>query len=294
MLVSSPELYVARAKINLHLHITGRRDDGYHYLDSLVAFTDLHDTISVSPAASYQLHITGTGQSFLSGCDIEDNLVTKAARLFAKQFHVAPNVLITLDKHIPSGGGLGGGSADAAATLIALRDFWNIPATNRDLHHIASQIGSDIVACLHPEPVIMCGTGNDILSAPRFPILYAVLAGPRSPCPTPLVYKAYAHSGVPFSEPAAFPDFFDSAFSFCTFLKTCTRNDLTQASIAVNPDVAGVIAELETLSDALLVRLSGSGSTCFALFETEDKARLHATQINKNRPDVWAVAVKIG
>lgn len=278
----------APAKINLHLHITGRRDDGYHLLDSLVAFTNLYDTIEIREASQFELNINNAPH-----CPIEDNLVTRAVNLLCNHFKIEPHTHIDLTKAIPMGAGLGGGSADAAATLLALRDFWKLDAPDTLLQKFASQLGSDIVACLQNKPIMMRDTGNTLLPAPTFPTLHAVLVTPQTPCPTPLVYKAYQNLGHQFSQNIIFPDTFDSAQSFCDFLNTQTQNDLTASAITINPDVKTVLHELENRDDGLLTRLSGSGSSCFTIFKDETTSTKQSQMIQEKHPEWMVKAIRI-
>jgi 4-diphosphocytidyl-2-C-methyl-D-erythritol kinase len=273
----------APAKINLHLHITGRRDDGYHLLDSLVAFTNLYDRIEIRDASQFELTINNAPD-----CPIANNVVTRAVHLLCNHFKIPPHIHIDLTKAIPMGAGLGGGSADAAATLLALRDFWKLDAPNTLLQKFASELGSDIVACLQDKPIIMRDTGNTLLPAPKFPTLYGVLVIPKTPCPTPLVYKIYKDLNHKFSQNIIFPDSFENAQSFCEFLKDGTQNDLTAAAIAVNPDVKTVLHELENLEDSLLTRLSGSGSSCFTIFKCEETSTKQSQTIQDRHPE-WTV-----
>jgi 4-diphosphocytidyl-2-C-methyl-D-erythritol kinase len=278
----------ARAKINLHLHITGRAENNYHLLDSLVAFTDIKDTIEITAADKYIFSVTGDFEKNLcASSSAQDNLITRAALALSTHYHLSPNFHITLNKSIPLGAGLGGGSADAAATLKALCDFWNIPRDNTVLHTIAGNLGSDIAACLSDTPVIMRDTGNTLLPAPKMPQIFAVLVNPNTSCPTPLVYQTYAKLGADFSDPITFPETFQSARALCNFLNSGTHNDLTEAAIAVNPDVATVLNALNTVDDCALARLSGSGSTCFALFESRLSAEKASEIIKINNPDWW-------
>lgn len=281
-------MVIARAKINLHLHITGRAENGYHHLDSLVAFSDISDSISIIAANDYKLSLCGDFSDDLQiHSSPDDNLVTRATNLLSAHFGQNPYVHITLDKTIPLGAGLGGGSADAAAVLLSLRDFWNLPASDSLLHSLASQMGSDIAACLHPHPIIMRDTGNVLLPAPKMPELHAILVNPKTPCPTPQVYKTYAASGAMFSDNITFPDTFKTVGDMCKFLNTYTRNDLTDAAISTNPDIKRVLDALHQTSDALLIRLSGSGSTCFAIFDTQSAAIAAQKQIQTKNPDWW-------
>ncbi len=278
----------ASAKINLHLHITGRADDGYHHLDSLVAFTGLKDEITIRPSDKFALHISGKAID----CSAQDNLISRATHSLASQFKVAPNINVNLVKNIPLAAGLGGGSADAATTLLLLKEFWNI-TSNTAVKDIAASLGSDIVACLYGKPVIMRETGNNILPAPKLPKLYVLLVNPNVACPTPHVYKNYAAATHQFSNDIVFPASFDTAKSLCAFLSVNTTNDLTDAAIEVAPEIQTVLTELEALQNCLLTRLSGSGATCFALFDTVDATNECAAIIKKNHPQWWVMPTTI-
>lgn len=276
----------AHAKINLHLHITGRNEVGYHLLDSLVAFTSLHDEIRIKTAEDFQLKVNGN-TGLLDDCSTEDNLISRACRLLAKHAGVPAHADIELYKNIPLAAGLGGGSADAAMTLLMLRDVWHIDVSNDDLHRLASELGSDIAACLHNTPIIMRGTGNHLLSAPRIPSFHTLLVNPNVPSSTPDAYKNYASSQKPFSENITFPDEFKSVQELCSFLHQHTRNDLTEAAIQNAPVIADVLKAMEALPRQLLTRLSGSGATCFSIFENEDSAQNAAETIKKAHPHWW-------
>jgi 4-diphosphocytidyl-2-C-methyl-D-erythritol kinase len=286
----------ARAKINLHLHITGRRNDGFHLLDSLVAFTNLCDHLRVTTEPSYHLRIDGQPAfktTLLNDCPMDDNLITRATRLLSDHFTIPPHVGIDLTKSIPLGAGLGGGSADAAATLKMLCTFWNLKASDNLLVSLASQMGSDIVACLNDAPVIMRDTGSIIFPAPKFPMLYGLLVNPNTPCPTPAVYKYVRETQKTFSKDSIFPAQFVTGHDLCTFLNTHTHNDLTDAAIAVNPDVRYVLNALEKMPDCQLARLSGSGSTCFGIFENEDISNKARDSLQKDHPEWWVKTVRI-
>lgn len=282
---------LANAKINLHLHITGRAENGYHLLDSLVAFTSLSDDISIAPSDRFKLNISGS-TTLSSVCSEQDNLISRVTHLLAHHLGIAPHVDIRLLKNIPLAGGLGGGSADAAATLLLLKDIWHIKS-NDVLEKIAASLGSDIVACLYNDPVIMRDTGNKILTAPKMPPLHGILVNPNVQSPTPEVYKAYAQSKHPFSDNIVFPEQFHSAGELCAFLKADTRNDLTDAAITIAPEIGIVLNALDQIPNKLLSRLSGSGATCFALFENAGDAQSGYEVIKKAHPDFWAKTVTI-
>lgn len=278
----------ARAKLNLHLHITGRADNGFHLLDSLVVFTNVTDLISIEESPNYALSVTGDFQdTLLSSTDSADNLITRAALALANHYNIPPHIKITLTKSIPLGAGLGGGSADAAATLKALCAFWNITDATPVLHTIAARLASDIAACLSDTPVIMRDTGNTLRPAPHIPKCPILLVNPNTPCPTPQVYGAYKNLNEPFSNSIDFPDKFQAIRDLCDFLNTKTHNDLTKAAIATNPDVKRVLECLGQSGTPLLTRLSGSGSTCYSIHEDEQAAIEAGNIIRKQNPDWW-------
>lgn len=285
------------AKINLHLHITGRKDNGYHALDSLVAFADFSDKIHLAESSTYELHVKGDPvitQKLATDCPIDQNIVTRAVSLLAAQQKIPPRGLVTLEKYIPPGTGLGGGSSNAATVLLGLPTLWNKNISYNDLRDIASQLGSDISCCLTaPTPVIIRDTGNILYPAPQLPTLPTLLVIPPSPCETPAVYKTYAAAPHRFSESIDFPDHFPDATSLCHFLNTQTRNDLTKAAITVNPDLTHVLQALESLPDPLLVRLSGSGSACYAIFATDTHLQDHKERLLKLYPGWKVIACKI-
>lgn len=283
----------APAKINLHLHITGRLENGYHTLDSLVAFTNYCDDINVTVSDAFSLDIIdSTGKEISLDCDISNNLISRATYKLAEKCHFQPNIAIKLTKRIPLAAGLGGGSADAAAILIALKDLWP-RITPKDLIEVAATLGSDIVACLHQSPVIMRDVGNTLISAPHLPKLYGILVNPNTPCSTPLVYKTYAQNKANFSKDVIFPESFNSTESLYDFLNEKTSNDLTAAAVQTAPIIDTVLHEIRNTPNCRLSRLSGSGATCFGFFDQEDQAIEAVRIIKETHQDWWAVPVII-
>lgn len=274
--------YRSYAKINLSLHITGRREDGYHLLDSLVAPIDVCDEISFERHHGFALECDEN-----VGCATADNIITKSVLAFCKHYNIEPNIKISVKKNIPTGAGLGGGSADAAATLHALPTFFNIEKDISVLHSIASELGSDIVACLSGKPIIMRGAGNEILPAPALPACYGLLIKPPSSCATPDVYQAYRTSKKVFSSHTIFPAAFQNFETFCDFMNENTANDLTSAAIIINNDVAAVLKYLEKESTSPFIRMTGSGSACFALFEKKEQAEIAKNKASTDYPEWW-------
>lgn len=268
----------APAKINLTLHVTGRRDDGYHLLDSLVAFADIGDHITIEPAGMTDLIVTGP---MARGVPVDDsNLVLRAAAL-AK----APPLAITLEKHLPAAAGIGGGSSDAAAVLRAIADLTGTPVPEDAL-----RLGADVPVCLRAVATRMSGIGETLTSVPPLPELWAVLANPRVAVPTPKVFVALRQRINP-AMPATIPAFAD-ARSLVKWLKT-QRNDLEAAAISLSPVIADVLGALQTLPGSLMARMSGSGATCFALFDTEEAAQDAAELLAMTRSDWWSAAARL-
>ncbi|WP_128255131.1 4-(cytidine 5'-diphospho)-2-C-methyl-D-erythritol kinase [Falsirhodobacter deserti] len=260
---------LARAKVNLALHVTGRREDGYHLLDSLVVFAGVGDRLEGRTAETLTLEVTGPEARYLQ--DEPDNLVLRAARLMG-------TADLRLEKVLPVASGIGGGSADAAATLKIMSGLTGkpLPAPEQVL-----ALGADVPVCLAGTPTRMSGIGEK-LSPVRLPKAWLVLANPRVPVPTGQVFRALGGFGKalpPMPELA-------TVLELVRWLRT-TRNDLEKPAIAVAPVIAGVRDALAALPGCLLARMSGSGATCFGIFATEAEAKAGAAALP---PEWWAAA----
>lgn len=278
----------APAKINLFLHVTGRRDDGYHLLDSLIAFAGIGDVVSVEPSDALTLHLTGPFADSLPVSD--DNLVMRAARALAATGQVAlpSGATITLEKNLPVSSGIGGGSADAAATLKALRALWPVSADDSDLAAIGLALGADIPVCLQSRTSRMQGIGEKIIPALPLPSVAVVLVNPGIAVSTVGVfsrrsggYSDIAEDAGPWSDATAMADGL-----------RCSRNDLTDAAISLEPGIGDVLAALDAAPDCLLARLSGSGATCFGLFPDDGAAARAAERIATAHPVWWVRATR--
>jgi 4-diphosphocytidyl-2-C-methyl-D-erythritol kinase len=250
----------APAKLNLALHLRRRRDDGYHELETVFAFTDFGDLVSVAPADALSLRVTGdfagpAGQG-------PDNLVLKAARALAAAAGLVPAAALTLEKHIPVAAGLGGGSADAAAALRLLNRFWGLDWPVARLLALADPLGSDVPACVASQTCFGSGRGEALAPWPvdlsGTPVL---LVNPRVAVPTGPVFAGWDRVDLGGIAPGA--------------ALTGLRNDMTAAAVAIAPVVADVLAALDAAGGASLVRMSGSGATCLALYP-DPAARAHA------------------
>ncbi len=263
---------LARAKINLALHVTGRRGDGYHLLDSLVAFADFGDLITVEPSDTFGLHITGPMAAGLSTGP--DNLILRAAVAMGQGRGAA----ITLDKRLPVASGIGGGSADAAATLQALAQMWGCSLPGPD---VVLALGADVPVCLAGQAARMAGIGEQITPC-ALPPAYVVLVNPGLALGTAAVFGALAKRDNPaMPKPGALTD----AQTLARYLHQC-RNDLEAPALTLAPVIGDVIAALSTQQGCLLARMSGSGATCFGLFATAPAADRAAAILAAN-PGWW-------
>ncbi len=277
-----PVLRHVRAKLNLSLHVTGRREDGYHELDGLIAFAEVGETLRAEASPSLSLAVHGPYAEALESED--DNLVLRAARMLAQHAGVEAGARLTLDKHIPVAAGLGGGSADAAATLEALVALWNIDVPGSELMEMALSLGADVPVCLYGHSAFISGIGERIGPAPHLPTSWLVLVNPGIPLATAEVFAA--RKG-PFSPPAhrwqASPA---SAWALAEWLRR-DRNDLEDAAKSLVPDIAQVLTALRHSGGCLLARMSGSGSSCFGLYSEHGSAEAAAAQIAVAHPGWW-------
>lgn len=277
----------ACAKVNLTLHVTGQRADGYHLLDSLVVFCGIGDRLDASVANTLSLKLEGP---FARDVPADmDNLVLRAARQFAGDMGVA----FTLKKHLPPASGIGGGSADAAAAIRAvlrLREAKGLPDRPvNDAAHVAAALalGADVPVCLLSATARMRGIGERLDFIGPLPEVHIVLVNPRVAVPTPAVFKALPQrQNRPM--PDTLPDWPD-ARALADWLKT-QRNDLEQPALAIAPVISDVLASLAAQPGALIARMSGSGATCFALFETATVANAASAAIAAANPGWWTDA----
>lgn len=270
----------AYAKINLALHVRSRRDDGYHELESLVAFLDSGDTLSIDNAEEDSLTVDGDFAELVGNAD--DNLVLRALRWARENNNGSmPPYAIKLSKHLPVAAGLGGGSADAAALLRILSrqgQFFSLYDTDQ-FDHLAT-LGADVPACVISRPLIMRGIGEQIeeVADESLANISAVLVNPGVPVPTGPVFKAW--DGV---DRGALPG--GSALDIAII----GRNDLQSPAIALCPIIGDVLAMLDN-SSPVVARMSGSGATCFALYDDPEKAGAVADAIGDKQPGWWVQA----
>lgn len=263
----------APAKVNLSLHVTGQRADGYHLLDSLVVFVDVGDQVSLTQSDQMSLKVTGP---YSSGVPSDkSNLVWRAAALCGLTADIA------LEKHLPNAAGIGGGSADAAAVIRGASQL------GYTVQGDVSSLGADVSVCMSSEPQRMEGIGDCLKPVNGLPDLWMVLVNPRVDVPTPAVFSALKYkSNAPMAD--TLPEW-ENVSKFCAWLDD-QRNDLQAPAIENQPIIADVLAGL---SDASLARMSGSGATCFGLYPSAQASAAAAVRIKQNNPDWWVADAKV-
>jgi 4-diphosphocytidyl-2-C-methyl-D-erythritol kinase len=284
-----PLTVAAPGKINLALHVTGRREDGYHLLETLTVFTRFGDRLTIENAETDSFHATGPfAKDVPQG---EDNLVITARDRLRAAFPLAdcPPVAINLEKNMPIASGLGGGSSDAAATLLALTSVWDLPATKRELAKLGPALGSDVPMCVAAKPLLASGIGEKITMLQDFPELSLVLVNPGVPVPTASVFRALASYENPGLPPLPEQLSLDKLVEWLDH----TRNDLEPTARQMAPAIDDALHELG-LAGALVSRMSGSGATCFGLFQNEAQAQGAARHIGRERPNWFVVATRSG
>lgn len=282
----------APAKVNLWLHILGRRDDGYHLIDSLVAFVELGDTLTAAPAERLSLAVDGRFAATLP--EPADNLVLRAAQLLAGAGGATTGgARIGLTKRLPVASGIGGGSADAAAALRALTQLWRLEIGEPALMALALRLGADLPVCLSGVPCHVGGIGETVAPAPPLPAADLLLVNPGVPLATAAVFAAHAARATPpLAPPARWPEPPADAAALAARL-SATRNDLTESATMLVPAVGQALAALAAQPGCLLARMSGSGATCFGLFADRTGAEAAAARIQAAQPGWWVAPTRL-
>ena len=294
----------APAKINLFLHVLGQWSDGpyqgYHRLESLAVFARddaACDSLLAEPADTLSLSIDGPFAETLQK-DATDNLVLRAARALAEAAGIAPRARLTLSKRLPVASGIGGGSADAAATLKILRQLWRLDLDDNALAAIGLKLGADIPVCLHSRPMLMGGIGDALHPPPALPAdCWLVLANPGVSLATRDVFAALAGRFGP-EQPwqetqATAPAPALARAADLAIQLRARRNDLEAPARFLAPEIDPVLTALRAQSGCLLARLSGSGATCFGLFAEARLARIAAQSLARAHPAWWVAATAI-
>jgi 4-diphosphocytidyl-2-C-methyl-D-erythritol kinase len=279
----------APAKLNLFLHVGEKRLDHYHALESLVVFAEAGDRLEFSASSELSLKVAGP---FRAQCPKSaDNLVLKAARALQELGRIEEGATITLEKNLPVAAGLGGGSADAAAALRALNMLWRLERPEAELMEIAAGLGSDVPACLLSRPCWMEGRGEYVTSTTALPQLAAVLVNPGIAVPTADVFAALnARTGVGQMRPP--PASIESLWDMVAYLDDAT-NDLEAPACQLHPVIDQVLESLSQEPGCVVAQMSGSGATCFGLFDGRYLALGGAERIALEHPEWWVRATRI-
>ena len=265
------------AKVNLTLHVTGQREDGYHTLDSLAMFADIGDRMTITMPGDYKLTVEGPMAEGVP--EDESNLVLRAARM------MRINADIRLEKHLPNAAGLGGGSGDAAATLRVLSGFSGKPVPGDGI-----ELGADVPLCLQSEPARVTGIGDKVTPVHNLPPLDAVLVNPRLPVLTAEVFKRLRHK-VNRPMPDVIPAFETSA-ELIDWLRGM-RNDLQEPAIEAESVIQQVFETLEKTPGCQMARMSGSGGTCFGIYKDAETAGSAAGRLQESYPSWWVRATRL-
>jgi 4-diphosphocytidyl-2-C-methyl-D-erythritol kinase len=280
----APFVEPAPAKINLYLNVSGRRDDGYHSMESLVVFTEFGDLIGLAPAPALSLTRTGPFAAHLPE-NPKDDLCLRAAQELAAILGHNAGVAISLEKNIPVAAGVGGGSADAAAILRALCRAWQIDPGLSQVLDVAARLGADVPVCLRGHTAMMRGVGDVVSPRETDPELDLVLVNPNLPLSTAAVFASLSDKEIA-SVGLQAPEKTGGFDSYVATLRKY-RNDLMRPARELCPDVDDVLEVLSGIADCQLARMSGSGPTCFGIFGSKEAATRAAQKISRLHPRWW-------
>lgn len=284
----------APAKINLFLHVTGKRADGYHLLESLVCFSAVGDVLTgeLREDGLVTLTITGPMAADLSLDNINDNLVVRAAHMLQTETGTTLGADLILDKRLPIASGIGGGSADAAAAIRLLSDMWKLDLDQNTLSRIALSLGADVPVCLHGKTCLMSGIGDELTDLADLPAIPILLINPRKAVSTPEIFKAREDEDFSQSGLWNLDQEFSSGAALADALSEC-GNDLTLPATGILPEICDVLNALAREEGCLLARMSGSGATCFGIYDTSEQAERAANAIAQAYPDWWISPTEI-
>jgi 4-diphosphocytidyl-2-C-methyl-D-erythritol kinase len=294
--MSTARIEKAPAKVNLTLHVVGRRPDGYHDIESLIAFAAVGDTLTLTPDDRLSLVVLGPGARACG--DISENLVLKAARALAQRIEGLKLGLFLLSKRLPIAAGLGGGSSDAAAALRLLAHANGLVPGDARVWEAAKATGADVPVCLDPKPRVMRGIGEVLSSPIAIPLIPAVLINPGFTLGTTDVFASFDHASpnrnsAPLTAP---PEKLSAvAAERSSFLSAMAseRNDLERTAIQLQPVIARVLELLRSQPGCAVARMSGSGATCFGLFASRASTRAAARGLREAYPGWWVRATAI-
>lgn len=283
------------AKINLYLHITGKRDDGYHLLDSLVAFTDIGDTIDISPSDHFRFKIDGPYAGYFSeeerhSTPNSKNIIVIALRTLSRRMGKPLNFSVKLTKNMPLASGIGGGSSNAASAIWGALRYWDVQLEAQELTNFMLEIGADVPVCYRCETVRMRDIGIPDKRPIEIPEIPIILVNPGKSAHTADIFKKFKAS---YKDMIDIPDQFRTSTELIGFLKQ-TDNALYAPALQTIPEIENVIHNIRMQTGCSLARMSGSGATCFGLFENEEQSITAFQKIKEANPDWWVRAGWLG
>lgn len=281
---------LAPAKINLDLLITGKRADGYHLLDSIVVFADIGDEITAELSDHLSLSITGDFAHQLD--ENSDNLILKAARIICEKAGILPHIKFNLVKNLPVSSGIGGGSADAAAAVKLCIELFDLNIDHNELNRLALTIGADVPVCLMGKSVQMCGIGEKLTNLNIFDPLYLILVNPGVTVSTAFIFNEYAKINQSFDETRKIKSG-EIHFPFMIEKLIESQNSLQKAALKMEPVIGKVMAAINETDNVIISRMSGSGATCFGLYENGQMAMKAAKIITGKYPHWWVQPVLV-
>lgn len=263
------------AKINLFLHVTGRRDDGYHLLESIFYFPDIFDEISFEEAPETFLAISGR---FAKGLDVKDNLILKAYDLLKELFpEKIPELKFNLQKNLPVSAGIGGGSANAAGVLRELNRYYKLNLSDSELCKMGVKLGADVPSCIISKTSFVSGIGENIEVIENFAKLNILLVNPLNPVSTAEIFKmGFERYSLPVSKEGLTLD----------KIKGC-KNDLQENAAKILPEILDILDMIQNQSGCLISRMSGSGATCYGIFDSSESLDKAYKNLSKNKPEYW-------
>lgn len=280
--------HIAPAKINLALHVVGKRSDGYHLIESLAVFAEDGDHLSAEPAEADDITVAGR---YAAQVPIgEANLIIRARDLLRERFGAAATqpVALRLEKNLPVASGIGGGSSDAATTMRMLARLWKLEAEDAELARLGLQLGADVPMCLAARPLLARGIGEKIEPLKRFPALFVVLVNPGVPLATAHVFQALSRANNQTMPVISADGDADAVIDWLS----ATRNDLEEPAMSLAPEIADALQALRD-NGAILARMSGSGATCFGIFRSKGEAERAAAAISDAAPAWFVSATRI-
>ena len=274
---------LAAAKINLDLRVTGRREDGYHLLDSIVVFADVGDELTAEHSDDLSLDVCGP---FARGLSTNNNIILNAAHRICERANVKPALNFKLTKNLPVSSGIGGGSADAAAALKLCNELLGINFTHEQLNEIGLEIGADVPVCLHSNSCHMRGIGENIKPISVKGPIHLLLVNPGISVSTPEIFNKFHEDNEPFEQKREIGDDEIHLPLMIDLLKD-SKNSLQVPACKLNGAISNVLQELENTGNVLISRMSGSGATCFAIYEESEQCVRAASNLRKKFSNWW-------